>query len=460
MPEKPNVLFICTDQQRWDTIGRYKPAALRTPHLDRLCAEGVHLPNTFCQTPVCIPSRCCMLTGQYPTQTGVYHNTGVLPGDKITWPRVLREHGYLTACVGRAHEIHQGFDWTLPVPIGDSYFDHNARLNRTGSDWSFGHYDFHFVPHIYEGDFEDFVATRAITTARHMMRDLADSHRPWAMYLGLLAPHNPYILPRKYADLYRDDDFDPPCIFEEDFTKPSYYNPEKHDVWKPYSEEHIRHTRRVYYSMITMVDELLGRLLEHLDELGLTDNTIILFTSDHGEMNGDHAMWAKINFYEESIRIPFLLWAPGLFPGGREYDALVESVDFMPTLLDLAGIASPASVAGGSVAPLLKGETTEHKEAVVSMIEEPGCGRFLRCLRTKRHRLSFGYPTPEGLTGELYDMENDPRQRTNLYDAPDHRDVRDMMMQRMLEREIQIGYHLHHDRPELRWRYPESFHIQ
>ncbi len=456
MAKQPNVLFICTDQQRWDTVGRFKPANLQTPNLDNLVERSVHFSNTFCQAPVCIPSRANMLSGQYPSQTGIYHNNGVLPADKITWARVLGANGYETISVGRAHGINQGFDRSIHIPFGDSFFEMASALNGPQQKWTYSHYDYKPLPHIYEGDFEQYMDVRCVNTACHALRDLKDTHKPWAMYLGMLAPHNPYILPRKYADFYKAEDFEMPKVFEEDFQKPCYC-PGKQRYWDKFTDEDIQETRRIYYSMVSMADELLGRVLAQLDNLGMTENTIIVFTSDHGEMLGDHGMWAKLNFYDESIKVPCLVSCPGLFEGGREVDALVEAVDFMPTILDLAKVEMPGSVSGKSFKGLLDGSITEHKAMIYSAFNN--LPENLRCVRTHRYCYSYGYITSGRVTGEMYDLEKDPQQRYNVYNEPDYRTARDDLMRKLLEFEISQSYQLHIDRPELAWRYPASQHL-
>ena len=461
MSKKPNILFICTDQQRWDTIGKYKPANLQTPNLDRLLKSSVHLPNTYCQAPICIPSRACLLTGQYAFQTGIYHNTGTLPADKTTWSRVLSNNGYETLCVGRAHGINQGFDQSIHIPFGDSFFEMSSSINGPDEKWTYSHYDYKHLPHIYEGDFEEYMDVRCINTACHALRDLKDAHKPWAMYLGILAPHNPYIVPRKYADFYKADDFPMPKVFDEDFCKPSYT--ERQDrYWKQFTEDDIRETRKMYYSMVTMVDELLGRVLKQLDKLGMTENTVIIFTSDHGEMNGDHGRWAKINFYEESVKIPCLISCPGIFNGGTESNAMVEGIDLMPTLLELAGVEIPATVSGTSLKGLLTGVTTKHKSVVYSTFDDRqfnGQGWKVHFVRMGQYCFSYGYATENGLTGELYDMQKDPDQRYNLYDDPNYRQVRNDMIEKTLEFAGSNSYQLHTDQPELSWKHPLSQHM-
>jgi len=457
MNKKPNILFICTDQQRWDTLGRFKPKNLKTPNFDKLVSRGVHLTNTFCQAPVCIPSRASMLSGQYPSQTGIYHNTGILPTDKTTWASVLSANGYETLCVGRAHGINQGFDSSIHIPLGDSFFNMVSELNGFEQKWSYGHYDYKHLPHVYEGNFEEYMDVRCVKTACHAMRDLKDSHKPWAMYLGMLAPHNPYIIPKKYVDFYNASDFPMPKIFEEDFHKPNYGSSQL-EYWKQFTDDDIRETRKLYYSMLSMVDELLGRVFEQLDVLGVAENTIIVLTSDHGEMNGDHAAWAKSIFYEESVKVPCIISYPKMFKGGRESNALVEAVDFMPTLLDLVGVNIPDTVSGKSFKGLLTGTTNEHKSVISSTFVEEG-KRKVRYIRTKQYSCSYGYKTENGLTGELYDILNDPEQRYNLFNDPNFIQIRNEFIEKILEIDIEHSYQLHTDRPELAWQHPLSSHI-
>lgn len=462
MLSKPNILFICTDQQRWDTLGKYKPENLQTPNLDKLLAKSLHLPNTFCQAPVCIPSRACMLTGQYPSQTGIYHNTGTLANDKTTWASELSANGYETICIGRSHGINQGFSHVIPIPFGDSFFDMSSTINKKNGKWTYGHDNFSFLPHIYEGDFENYMDVRCANTACHALHDLKDSHKPWAMYLGFLAPHNPYIIPEKYSNFYKENDFDFPMVFDEDFNKP-FYTPDRKEFWDKFSEEDITKTRCFYYSMVTFVDELIGRVLDKLEMLGLIENTIIILTSDHGEMNGDHGLWAKINFYDQSMKIPFLISYPSLLEGYNESEALIESVDFMPTILELAGINIPSSVAGKSIKSILEKKKESHKSYIYSAFNEGGSknkpARRVRCIRTLEYCYSYGYTTNSGITGELYDLKKDPFQRYNIYDNPEYQQVRQNLMKKLLEHEIEYSYSLHSEKKELAWNKPPSQHL-
>ena len=448
MPDRPNFLVIMTDQQRWDTLGLAKPAELRTPTFDALVADGCLFTHAFCQGPICVPSRASFLTGKYVHQHRLFHNNGCLPDCETTWADVLAQAGYATVAVGRTHTIHKGFEHVY-VPIGNSYLDFTERLYE--SDWQEFLYG-HEAPVPHPDDREQFVEFRRTQAACDTLRDLAGQGAPFAMFLGYCAPHNPYVVPEPYVSMYDDVDFPPPRVPELDPSLPDYNEGQTRFLEKMQAAGPSQ-CARYYYGMVSMIDECVGRVLGRLDELGLRDNTIVVFTSDHGEMLGDHGRWAKGNIYEQSIRIPLLVVNPPRVPPGTTCDALVESVDLFPTILDYAGVTMANQayrLRGRSLRELIEGTATRIRSAVFAQLPP------WIMVRTKRWKLGYGYPkgdcytdVPAQYRGVLYDLANDPDERHNLFDDPAHGEVRGEMLRRLVDFHLDVKIPLHKDVGEI-----------
>lgn len=219
--DQPNFLFIMTDQQRWDSLGSVKPENLKTPNIDALVEQGINFDNAYCQGPICIPSRASFLTGKYVHQHRLYHNNGTLPEFETTWGDVLKENGYETLSIGRTHTIQKGFEH-IPVPIGDSYFSFPEIFHNKG-EYVYGHDQCAVYPH----EKKDFIEFRRTDIACKAIRDLKDKGRPFALFLGYLAPHNPYILPEPFASMYSASDFRSPRVCESDYLMPEYSDDHK-----------------------------------------------------------------------------------------------------------------------------------------------------------------------------------------------------------------------------------------
>jgi len=368
MRNKPNILFIMTDQQRWNTVGNAKPEKLKTPSLDQLVADGCNFVNAFCQGPICIPSRASFLTGKYVHQHRLFHNNGRLPDYETTWGDVLKENGYDTVSIGRTHTIHKGFSH-ISVPLEDSYLDFIEKHYASGCrKFLYNHDD----PVVYPGDKEDFIEFRRTRAACDALRSLKERGNPFAMFLGYCAPHNPYVIPAPYAEMYANVEFPTPKLFDEDLVRPDFSDDNRKIFEMTRSMDMTRMTRW-YYGMVSMIDDCLGRLFETLDSLELADDTIVIFTSDHGEMLGDHGRLAKGCIYEESVKIPFIMRNPEFFPAGKTVPALIESVDLFPTILDYVGLEIPNQayrLRGKSIRGLTEGTADSIKEAVFSQLPD------------------------------------------------------------------------------------------
>lgn len=385
---RPNILLINTDQQRWDALGANGNGEILTPNLDRLASEGVNFRHFFVQNPVCMPSRVSFLSGQYCSSLRILQNGMPVPENTVTLPRLLRNYGYHSANIGKLHflphanrdhrEVHPdyGFDQLEISDEPGCYEDaYRAWVRRVAPDqldclsvglppatavWqkTMGVCDGirhpaereERRPVVFPGRDDvthtAFVATRTI----EYLRARAHDERPFLCLSGIYSPHSPWVAPRRFMDLYDPDGLTLPA-----------FPPELDEKRYPghFDDEELRGARQGYYAMVTEVDHHVGRMLEALEELGLADNTIVIFMSDHGEWLGDHLHYGKGYPAHDCIsRVPLVMRLPG-GPHLGTIAPIVEAVDLVPTLLEACAIPVPGHLQGRSFLPLLEG----HGEA-------------------------------------------------------------------------------------------------
>ena len=460
---RPNVLILYTDQQRWDALGVNGNASILTPQLDRLAAGGVTFTRHFVQNPVCMPSRVSFLTGQYPSTLGITHMGVPVPEDTVTAATLFGRAGYRCANLGKLHfqphgnrdhrEVHPayGFDHLCLSDEPGCYEDnYHAWVSRVAPDeidrlspglpparatWQevMGIAD--PIDHPQAGERFDFKGaqparcspevTHSAFVAEQTMEFLSE-HRDEAFLCiaGFYSPHAPWIVPQCYLDLYHRDGLSVPSYPESvNCDRPVGGGPE--DL---YSDAQLRSARHGYYAMVTEVDTQAGRILACLDELGLAEDTIVVFTSDHGEWLGDHLRFGKGDPGDDSIsRVPLLVRYPRRVDRpGRAEDGLVEAVDVLPTLLELAGIPGPPHLQGTSLAPGLSGSAPIGKESV--LMESRGW----RNLRTDRHR----YLVRQDGSECLWDLEADPGEYSEVSSKPEYRETLAAMRHALLKKMI------------------------
>ena len=368
-----NILFILPDQQRFDALGKVN-SAVRTPNLDRLAGEGVRFDLAYVAQAVCTPSRGAIFSGLYPHSNGLQDNVYNVPDTlsdpkyklSETWPRLLQQAGYRTGYVGKWH-------------LGEkapACFDEWLGYNSLKSHWMGKRDDSQYRSDVETDQAIDFIKRHA--------------DKPFALCVGYYPPHTPYDPPKKYEEMYKGSALTPPG----------------------------------YWGAVTAIDDCVGRLVKGLDDAGLRDRTLVIFTADHGDHFGKLPGGAnKRNGYDESARVPLILRLPGVFEGGSVRNDLVSLVDIMPTILEIAGVKAPHTLEGmGLVARA--GDGPKPRTAVVIENTEDGAkgarkGQPVtsRTVRTARHKLMFR----DGLSircqslRELYDCQADPREKTNLY---------------------------------------------
>ena len=428
---RPNVLFISVDDMN-SHLGTYGHSIVKSPNIDRLAARGVRFDRAYCQYAFCAPSRASVLTGLRPDQTKVYGGPNgfrqAVP-DAVTLPQLFRNAGYVAARVGKV------FHYSNPQDIGTNGKDDPASWdevsNPAGVDKTTLEPEvINLIPsrknigsgftlladtkHRDEEHTDGMVATEAI---RLMEKNRA---KPFFIAVGFFRPHAPYVAPKKYFDLYPLEQIQMPI------------EPEGHKKLVPAiaiapgarpflgaSVDDARRAKQAYYASISFVDAQIGRVLDALDRLGLRDNTIVVFWSDHGYHVGEHGLWLKTTLFEEAARVPLIVAAPGSKARGQASPRTVELVDLYPTLADLAGLKRPANLAGASLRSLLDEPKAEWTRAAYTQLQKTdGSGHSVR---TERWRYTEWAGGEKG--AQLYDHDKDPREYVNLAGDPAHAGV-------------------------------------
>ena len=426
MPGKPNFLIIMSDQHAPDTIAGKGHPAVKTPTLDRLMSSGVTFDNAYCAYPMCTPSRASFMTGLLTPEHGVWELGNPLRSDIPTWAHGLRKAGYTTSISGRMHFVGHdkmhGFERRLHPDVGDML------IPSTYGDWDKPQDDDHVMLGAVrsagptEGPTKDEQFDRAVVDAAIGEMSRLASHpngQPWALTVGLVFPHFPYAVSRPYYEIYEGVDIPLPRTppsgqTYEEVVPAQLVNNRK---WLGLttdgaSEEEVRIARRCYYAMITCMDEQIGRLLAHLQKLGVDDNTWVIYVSDHGDNMGEHGFWSKLNFYEDSVRVPLVIAPPRFDNAGARCEAPVSLIDWMPTVLELTGQKSyHEMLPGRSLVPLLDDPASRWLDrAVIADYACDGTRVPMRMVRRGRWKACFA----PGYAPLLFDLEEDPNEWNDL----------------------------------------------
>ena len=425
---RPNILLVMDDQHRFDYLGCAGGDFVRTPNIDRLAGRGVRFTHCTTNCPVCAPARIGLASGMQPCHLGSLDNSSYLPRSVTTYYQRLRDHGYRVGCVGKidlakpdGYNGRHGdrpcaFGWgftepvecegkmhggSSPTPRGPYGFwlqerglyqkfheDYDARSEK---GWMKGaSHDSVLPTDAFE---ESYIGRRAVEWLENVNDDF-----PWHYLVSFVGPHDPFDPPTEYADKYRNAEM-PDAIHDSIEGKPRAVR----DRVLQMNAEEVAETRRQYCAIIELIDHWVGEMVDVLQRRGLLDNTIIAFTSDHGEMLGDHGLYQKSLPYEPALRVPLIVAGPGV-ESGRVSDALVELIDVNPTLCELAGLPPQEDIDARSLGPVLRGDAAEHRTEAVSAI------RQFRLIRTRRHKLIQHYNAEH----ELYDLEEDPDELRNI----------------------------------------------
>jgi arylsulfatase A-like enzyme len=448
-----NILFIMSDQQRWDTLGALGCSHVLTPNLDALARRGQVFRHACAQGALCGPSRASLVTGQYVHAHGAEQNETWPDETHPNWVAALRDGGWHTVNIGKMHtapiDLPCGFNERLVVEnknymqgiMGppDAYDRYLAEHGMTRPALRY----FEEVPGWFDrlGAIEwpyDEALYPDNFIGRHTVDYLEryDYQRPLFCWAGFIGPHDPYDVPASVLARYDGIDIpDPVCFPGEADTKPAEHREgmKGMDGWRQFAAiwwsratpERVRAMRRHYYANITCIDDWVGRIVDTLDRKGQLDDTLFVFTSDHGDTLGDHDNVYKFTtHYDSVVRVPLVLAGPGV-PAAGIRDAQVQLIDLGPTLLELAGLPPCPAMHGRSLTPLLHGEVDELHDAVFS---EHLPRRLM--VRTRAWKLVF-YPGKP--YGELYHLAEDPDELRNLYDVPAHHATRLRLQDRLLQ---------------------------
>ena len=435
----PNILIFMTDHQRADTVAPEHPAI--TPHLDRFAQQGVTFTRTFCPSPHCCPSRATFFSGLYPSGHGVWNNIcnrqalskGLNEGVRL-WSEDLAEAEY---------ELHFSGKWhvsTETSPADHGWTEHHvtgAKGTLHGVRWD------HYRTLVQEpeptergegeilrpgystyrlygtaSDAGNQHDETAVARGLEALASLKDGDQPWCLYVGAIAPHDPYVVPQRYLDLYDIDDVPLPASYADDLSgAPAIYRRMREMRFGQLSEREVREGIRHFWAYCTYLDDLFGRLLDGLERTGQAENTIVLYCSDHGDYCGEHGLFAKgIPCYNGAYHVPAVLrWPSGVANPGRQTDAFVSLADFCPTLIEAAGCETDRHMAGASLVPFLRDTAPDDwRDEIHTQCNGVELYYTQRSVRTDAFKYVFnGFDRDE-----LYDLQADPHEMHNLSADP------------------------------------------
>jgi arylsulfatase A-like enzyme len=432
--KKPNILLITTDSQRCDTLRCMGSEFAISPHLDRLAAEGVLFEQAHTASPVCMPTRCTLMTGVHTPIHGCIEN-GIRRREPMPmFTDKLKELGYRTIMVGKTHfgKIPDSFD--VVHAVGEKSSDADDAYAKYIRPLGYSRASKHPNPVPEELFMEAFLVDTTIREIESALGtggngDGSGEREPFFAFCSMVSPHDPLDPPGRFATLYDDVEL-PPINFVEGETDsfPAHMKrliglgPEgKGKKVKGHTLEEIDHERRLYYGSAAYCDEQVGRLMDYLDRKGLRESTLVLFTSDHGQQLMDHGFNDKHNYYDSSWRVPFIMSMPGTLPAGEKRDFAVWS-DIPSTILGAAG-GSMAHIQGFDLfTPLTEGLPSPRRCAVATLYKSAA-------MTTERWKLEYYF---EERSGRLFDRLNDPLERTDLFENAEHSGIRSMMVEALL----------------------------
>ena len=436
MAKKPNLLVIMSDQHHPHVLGCEGDAVVRTPHLDRLAARGAMFTDCYCPAPLCVPSRMSFMTGRYPSRNEVWSNTCSLSSSIPTFAHALTAAGYETVISGRMHFVgvdqRHGFEQRIMGALCSGYLGGSNNtmprklLQATGQDRRAvevagpGRTGYQF--------YDEAVTEATVSFLEERGAESAD--RPFCLMVGYVLPHCPFVCPKEDFGYYLDRVTLPEVpegYFEQ--LHPAMQERRRSQRIEDLSEDEIRRARAGYYGLVTHFDRQVGRVLDALEGAGLGDETVVVYTSDHGEMAGENGQWWKSNFYEGAASVPLIVSTPWESSPGKRVERVVNLVDIGPTLIDLAGGEPLPDVDGRSFAGFLEAGDAAWTDE--SFSEHMPCHGVpaARMIRQGPWKLVHY----EGHRPQLFNLEDDPSEFNNLGDDPAHEAVRERLHARVLE---------------------------
>jgi arylsulfatase len=464
--KRPNIIFIITDQQRYDTISALGYPHVDTPNLDRLVKEGTHFTNLHVAGASCVPARASLFTGLYPHSTGILKNADLW---RHSWLELFQSAGYHTVNVGKMHT------WPLNTPAGFNerynvenkdrylegryYFDEWDRAlaangmtkqqretYRARDDYknSLGAFDWALPERLHSDMFVGGMAKWWV--------DTYPITEPLFLQVGFPGPHPPYDPTTEYSVNYMDRELPIDPVFQRDLdSQPSPFKSMRvhnakvdHDsvVHQLNPSDEARHKQRAYYlANVTMIDKKVGDLIEAFDRKGYLDNSIIVFTSDHGDCLGDHGHSQKWTMYEQVTKVPMIVWSPGRVAAGHQVDALTQQMDIVPALLNYAGIETPSIFESKSAQDALEGIDWEGRKYAYCEQSRDGIlqdTKFMTMVRSNDWKLVHFLGEE---FGQLFDLSKDPSEIENKWDDPTAQEKKREMLDHLLTWRIESQHH-------------------
>ena len=463
---RPNIIFIITDQQRYDTIAALGFDSMDTPHLDRLVGEGVAFSDCHVTAASCAPARASLFKGYYPHTTGILKNADTW---RHSWIELLNQAGYHCTNIGKMHtwpfQTPLGFDERYVVENKDRYLEgryffdewdkalrfrglvkQQRELYRQLPDYRqrLGAFEWELPedahPDMFVGDLAEWWIDQ---------HPLAE---PLFLQIGFPGPHPPYDAVPRYAAPYLAKDLPLLEVTEEELASqpPAFQELRRHNhevdhdsvVHLLHPSHEQRHRQRAYYlANVTMIDEKVGQIINALERNGYLDNSVLIFTSDHGDCLTDHGHSQKWTMYDQVTRVPLIVWSPDRYAGGRRVEALCQQMDLGPTILELAGVEPPPTLEAVSLRPALEGDEWAGRDYVFAEQARDGIltgAEFMTMVRSKHWKLVHFLDEPDG---QLFDLQQDPQELRNLWADPSRRAVRDELLAVLREWRIRSQCH-------------------
>lgn len=491
--KKPNVLIITSDQQHFNTIGAFN-SEISTPNIDRLVEGGMTFSRAYCPNPTCTPTRATIITGMYPSQHGAWTLGTKLPETTLTIGDVLLEKGYQTTLVGKAHfqplasteefrsleaypilqdlNFWRGFNDNMESWYGFKHVE--LARNHTDEAHVGQHYSLwlqekgctnwreyfrkptgvleHEADRVWkipeEYHYNAWIAERT----NDLMEKYVEEDKPFLMWASFFDPHPDYVVPEPYYSMYDPDKISFDRVIEGEHEKNPPHFRKTQEVKADFSEymetgfgihgmhSHIRDEKilrkhkAIYYGMITMMDKYIGRILDKLTELGQENNTIIIFTTDHGHFIGQHGLMAKGPFeYEDMIKVPFIVKYAEMIKSGKQTEAMLSLVDISPTILDLLSFNIPNTMTGKSQKDVLMQKRESVRDHIICEHHHEPTKINLRTYVDERYKLTVYY---NETYGELFDLQEDPNEVNNLWDNQEYKDLKMSLMLKYIWAEL------------------------
>lgn len=447
MPQpRPNLLYIHTDQHSPHVTGCYGDSLVQTPNLDRLAANGALFTDTYCTSPICVPSRMAMLSGRHPYQNEVWTNEHILDSSIPTVAHAMGAGGYRPVLIGRMHSLGpdqlHGYAERLVGDHGPNHLGSPRGISRGVLDGTAGPERVSLRKSgpgqsAYQVHDEDVTAATVDYLNRLGVQKRAGMlEHPFSISVGLMLPHPPYVARAEDYERYRSAMTMPhkPEPFTDDLH-PYLHWWRQHTGIEAVTEEEILRARASYWGLVHRVDVLVGQMLQALEENGFLENTLIVYTSDHGDMEGEHGLWWKHTFYEESARVPLLISWPGQIPAGQRCERVVSALDVNATILDALSCPPLPHSEGRSLLPLIDGKTEKPAWDDVAYCEYctdqfgPPEGAFQRMVRQDEWKLCYYHWQPP----QLFNLKKDPDELHDLGRDPAYAQIRDELTAQVLK---------------------------